>query len=103
MSPENSAPIPRPPVVIRLVITAPRRLRPSGASSTIAAPKVLDAAPVAMPCRTRPKISQPIDGANRNTTTDASSTANAPMSSGRLPMKSESDPATSSVRMSPKA
>jgi hypothetical protein len=50
----------------------PSRFRPGGASSTSAAVNAVVAAPVAKPCTTRPAITQPMSGATRNTTFDAS-------------------------------
>ena len=70
--PASKDPTPSPPVRPTLPRIVPSLFRFGGASSTSAAVKAVVAAPVAKPCTMRPAITQPISGATRNMTFDAS-------------------------------
>ena len=100
ITPEKSAPTPIPAAGARPAMTPARCLRLSGASSRIAALNELVAAAVATPWMMRAAMIQLIEGETRNTSMETSSSASAPMSSGRRPMWSDSDPMMSSVRRS---
>ena len=91
-TPASKEPKARPPVRPTLPRVVPSRFRFGGASSTSAAVNAVVATPVAAPCTMRPAITHPISVATRNMTFDASWMISAPISTGRRPTWSESDP-----------
>jgi hypothetical protein len=95
--PLRKAPTPRPAADAPETMTAAIRLRDSGARSTTAAVMALVSAPVAAPCTMRAVMTQPIDGAMRNSPIARTSTMSEPMMTERRPMKSESPPTVSSA------
>lgn len=70
--PASKEPTARPPVTLALPRIVPSLFPFGGASSTSAAVKALDTAPVATPYTMRAAITHPISGATRNMTIDAS-------------------------------
>jgi hypothetical protein len=96
-TPVSSAPSASPAVGAALAIVAPSASRRTGASSTSAAVNAPNAVPVATPCTARAAISQPIDVAKKNIPIATSWIRSAPISTGRRPMWSESEPSTSSA------
>jgi hypothetical protein len=94
--PVSSAPTASPESGDTLVINAPSRLRDAGAASTTAALSAPLATPVATPCTVRAAISPAMSCASRKSPMATACSTSAPSTTGRRPMWSDSDPATSS-------
>ncbi len=99
--PASSEPKASPPVRPTLPRFVPSRLRFAGATSTSAAVNAVVAAPVAAPCTMRAAITHPMSGPIRNIRFDASWMISAPISTGRRPTWSESDPSVSRAARKP--
>ncbi len=94
--PVSNAPTASPARGETLVIIAPRRLRDAGAASTTAALNAPLAMPVATPCTMRAPISPAMSSASTKSPIATACSTSAPSTTGRRPMWSDSDPATSS-------